>query len=202
MTSSSSKTIAIFDFDGTMTYCDTLFFFFLYTVPMRKLLLGFPKAAYFFMRYVLRIDSNHIAKQKFFYLYLKGMEDKKYKKKCKQFAERIIPLLIKKKALKRIQWHKKQKHTLFICSSSLKDYVFPYAKKQGFKNVISTEIKMKKGKIEGSYVSYNCWGPRKIIMFEKAVGPMKKDITYVYGNSRGDKEILKKATHPFYRRFQ
>jgi len=202
MTSSSSKTIAIFDFDGTITWGDTLGLFLLYTVPVKKLILKSPVfIAILINYYILRRETNSTAKEKIFRLYFGGMEEKTYLKKSKNFAW-LLPKFVKNKALKRIQWHKKRKHALYILSSSLIDYIEPWAKKQGFKKVISTAIKRKNGKIEGSYVTYNCWGPRKVIMFEKAVGPIKKYTTYVYGNSRGDKEILQKATYPFYKRFE
>ena len=192
--------VAAFDFDGTLTRRDTLFPFLLYLVGpavfARHMLVLSPVLA----AYGLRLMRNDVAKEKVLARFLRGMNIDALQEKATQFALKKLPQLLRKEAMQRLAWHKKQGHRCVVISASLELYVQPWAIKAGFDDVIASHLETQAdGLISGNLAGKNCYGSEKIRRLEALLGSASGYTLYAYGDSRGDRELLAAADHAYYR---
>ena len=205
----SQNTFAFFDFDGTITYFDTFGLFCLWTSPVR-IVTRAPKLIASMTKYIQSKQNASKTKEDICVEIFWGMNKKIFQKKCVSFAKYIIPLLIKKTAIRKIQWHNKQGHQLAIVTRSPIHYIDPWATRagNGFKKTIGTQLRMNKTNIIGTFATPNCGDFQKITAIYKTYPQLEqknhKNIVYAYGDSSSDLPMLTLATddnHRFYKRF-
>jgi phosphatidylglycerophosphatase C len=194
-------TIAVFDFDGTLTRNDTLLMFLLFQFGIRACLKAFWTNRETIKKYILREVSNHEAKQDIFSYFFKGMRINNFEAECQRFALYKIPNKIKKRALEKVMWHLQNDHTVVILSASVRNWIEPWAKTYGIKKVIATEIEIKNQKLTGRFLGKNCYGPEKFNRFLSQFPERSTYQLYAYGDSKGDRYILNFADFPYYRCF-
>ena len=83
----------------------------------------------------------------------------------------------------------------------MKNWIAPWAKENGIKEVISTEVEIKNSILTGKFRTRNCHGKEKVQRLLEKYPSREKYFLYAYGDSRGDKELLKLADKKFYRKF-
>lgn len=194
--------IAIFDFDHTLTDRDSL-------LPFLFYIKGFWKTAYllilllpFFVRYLTgRLSRQHM-KEKILAGFIAGKSWTDVQLLGKQYADKQLDHYLKSEAMKRLNWHQAQGHRCILVSASLEFYLVPWAMRHGFEKVIASRLEVnEEGNVTGQLVGLNCWGPEKKCRLLAYLGSEEKAQLYVYGDSRGDREILALAHYPFYRKF-
>lgn len=198
---SNSSTIAAFDFDGTISYCDSLMPF-LWMVcggktTLANLFLEIPE----FAKYLAGLKSRQAMKESLLTRFLKGRSISGLQEIGKIYSKTFLPKMVKAKAMEKIAWHKGQGHRLVLISANLDVYLEPWAKAAGFDAVISSKLDTDKGKITGLLLGKNCWGEEKTRRLIELYGPKSEYTLYAYGDSRGDELLLALADHPFYRKF-
>ncbi len=199
-TQAEKPVVAAFDFDGTLTRRDTLLPFLLHALGtaavVRHALILSPTLA----GYGLGMIRNDVAKERVFTQCLAGMCIDELQWEAVQFAEHKLPSLIRREALQRLDWHKKQGHCCVVISASLDFYVRPWAQKAGFDDVIATHLETREdGRVTGNLLGENCFGIEKVRRLEALLGPRSGYTLYAYGDSRGDKELLSTADYAYYR---
>jgi phosphatidylglycerophosphatase C len=192
--------VAAFDFDGTLTRRDTLLPFLLHTLGApavaRHVLMLSPTLA----GYVLGLIGNSVAKERVFVQCLAGMRMDELLQQGERFAAYVLPGLLSQEALQRLEWHKQQGHRCVVISASLDLYVRPWATKTGFDDVIATHLETHDdGYVTGNLSGANCFGIEKARRLEILLGEREGYTLYAYGDSRGDRELLSLADHPYYR---
>ena len=197
----TSETIAAFDFDKTLTRCDTLLPFLTFTAgscrTFTRLLVELPTLAAFAAGYAERQQTKEQVLTRFFC----GRALAELQRQGSQFASQVLGRYIKKQALERVQWHQSQGHTCIIVSASLELYLEPWAADHGIDNVIASRMEVDSdNRITGRLEGANCWGPEKVRRLIEAMGPRNGYTLYAYGDSQGDKELLESADHPYYRK--
>ena len=193
--------VAAFDFDGTITYRDTLFPFLFYVggfvKTVGKLLWLSPMLA----GYVMGIVSRQETKERVLTSFFQGMSLEKLRDYGKKFVEEKMPRLLKPEALQRLRWHQEQGHRCVLVTASVDAYVEPWAKQAGFDDIISSKIAVDSGSlITGKLAGNNCWGVEKTRRLEALLGPRDRYCLYAYGDSRGDLEMLAFADYTYYRK--
>lgn len=132
--------VAAFDFDGTISYFDTLLpFLWSFKGAVKtstSLLWDVPSYAAYACHLKTRQETKEILLTRF----LKDMDFKALEKKATFFASEYLPYLIKPQALDCIQWHLSQDHYLVLISANLDLYLQPWSQKAGFQNVISSSL--------------------------------------------------------------
>ncbi|KIE18581.1 hypothetical protein DS62_13845 [Smithella sp. SC_K08D17] len=195
------KTIAAFDFDGTLTRSDTFLMFLIFQFGFLACLKGLWSNLGMMMKYVFHNVSKHEAKQAIFSYFFKGMKITDFDTACQRFAISKIPGQIRRKALKKCEWHLHKGHHLVIISASIRNWIEPWAKQHGFKVVISTEVELDNEMLTGQFVGRNCHGPEKVTRLLSHFPERNNYYLYAYGDSRGDFEMMKFADFPYYRSF-
>ncbi len=200
MTNVDKPIVAAFDFDGTLTRRETLLAFLLHT-------LGTARVAYHalilsptLLGYALKLIPNDIAKQRVFAQCLGGMCMDELAKHGEQFAQQVLPGLMKQEAMQRLAWHQQQGHRCVVISASMTLYVSPWASKAGFDDVLATNLETRAdGTTTGKLAGENCYGIEKVRRLEALLGKREGYTLYAYGDSRGDRELLALADFGFYR---
>lgn len=193
------KTLALFDFDGTITTQDTLLPFIRYACGPQRYWRGMAQMAPMLLRYKLGLLPNHEAKEQLLQHFFAGWDRDEFNMKAQHFAQRSLPRFIRPKAKEVLQWHREQRHRMLLVSASPENYLKPWASQYRLK-VLATRLVVVDGEITGKLEGVNCWGPEKCSRIEAEVNLQEFDEIYAYGDSRGDKEMLALATKPLYRK--
>jgi len=201
-TKSIKPVVAAFDFDGTLTRRDTLLSFLFYTLGIVTVIRHAVMLSPTLLGYALGWIRNDVAKERVFARCLAGIGLDDLMRQGERFATEVLPGLLRKEALARLDWHKKQGHRCIVISASLDLYVRPWAMKMGFDDVIASHLEtLDDGTITGNLSGGNCFGTEKVIRLEALLGPTNGYTLYAYGDSRGDSELLSAADHAHYRHF-
>ncbi len=193
--------VAAFDFDITITDRDTF-------LPFLKLAFGslllnkvLLSMAFDGLSFALGFINRDQFKKKLIQKLFTGCSTESMTEIGKLHAIHIEQWL-RPSALARIQWHKERGDRLIMVSASLDIYLKPVAEKLGFDNLLCTQLSSYNHLYDGDLVGLNCRGPEKIVRLNELLGSLSKFELYSYGDSTGDKELLKAADHPFYRAFE
>lgn len=195
------KVIAVFDFDGTITTKDTLFDFISFCFGRFRLLFGIFALSPILVAFKLNTISNEVAKQEMLYHFFAQKGYDFFTEQCNLYKERINKI-VQKKALDKIKWHQEKGHQVVIISASIEDWIKPWAKELGIEQVYGTRLEVdEENRITGRLASRNCHGEEKVNRLLEAYPNREEYTLYVYGDSNGDKELLKMADFPFYKTF-
>lgn len=195
-----NKNIAFFDFDGTMTRGDSLFVFLKFLVGKSGFYWGMISNIHYLLGYSLGLMSNTKAKQKVMSYFLKGISERELDQKCQDFIP-ALKSIIKQSALQRMWWHLDRGDKVAIVSATFSCYLKPLAQKLGV-DCLATELEVRNGMITGGFLTPNCYGEEKVRRICEKYNLDQYWEIYVYGDSRGDREMLGIATKKFYRYFK
>lgn len=192
---------AAFDFDGTISYRDTLLSFCRFVkgnlTMMNDLALSTPSL----LSCLLKSDVRQCAKEALINQFFKDTPIEELENYGKQFAEKKLPQLIKPHALKQLKWHQEQGHRCLLVSANLDVYLKPWGQSVGFHDIITSRVATKNGFVTGKLIGKNVRDKEKVRLLTELLGPKENYILYAYGDSSGDKELLEFADKPFYRQF-
>jgi HAD superfamily hydrolase (TIGR01490 family) len=194
------KRLVLFDFDGTLTANDSFISFLHTTNTPLKFISGFIILSPVLVLYKLRIIPNWKAKQIVIRFFYRGMKAEKFFQLCTDFSENSIPLLVKENAIKKLNEHLSAGDKVVIVTASLEPYMQAWCKRTGAE-LIGTRLDVSDGKITGNFAGENCYGKEKAIRIREKYNLELFDKIFVYGDSRGDKEMLELADEKFYRVF-
>jgi phosphatidylglycerophosphatase C len=196
----NKKTIAAFDFDGTITTSDTLPVFIWFAVAIKRIVTGSFLIIPFVALYKLRFIPNYKAKERMFKAFFANTAIDDFNKISNNFIGEIEKI-INPLALKKLKWHQQMGHEVIIISASAENWIYPWASKNGINTVLATQLEVKNNKVTGSFLNKNCHGPEKVSRLLAHYPDRSSFILYAYGDSNGDKELLAIADHKFYRTF-
>jgi phosphatidylglycerophosphatase C len=198
-------TVAVFDFDGTLTDAGSTFPFLaavrglgpvLWTVV--RLSPGLVRAA------VMGGTAADEIKEKVFGRLLGGLPLEEVDRRGAAFARRHLKNHLRQDTLSRLEWHRRQGHYTVIVSASPECYVSPAGTELGVDGVVATRLAVGGGGLlTGGYEGKNCRGAEKyarLVVHLRAHGLLSSNggaqpVLWAYGNSRGDLRLLHAADH-------
>ena len=108
--------------------------------------------------------------------------------------------MVRPEALQRLRWHQHRGDRVLLCSASPRMLLQPLADWLGVE-LLCTELEQRAGSWIPKLASPNCKGPEKVRRLEQRLGPLNGLTIEAYGDSNGDRELLKAAEIPHYRSF-
>lgn len=187
------KTIVAFDFDGTLTKKDSFLEFIKFSKGRMKFYINLPVMAFLWVAFKLNLIKRDKAKEMVFGIFFKGMPLSKFDSYCNLFSQRIDDFL-RKQSIETIKNYSGNDSKVIIISASIENWIQPWALKNGIKTVLGTKVAVdSKGLLTGEFSSKNCRRIEKVnrllIQF-----PNRNEYKLIaFGNSLGDKELIKFA---------
>jgi HAD superfamily hydrolase (TIGR01490 family) len=193
-------TIAIFDFDGTITRKDTLLEFIKFTKGRWLFYVSFMIFSPLLVAMKLKLLPNWQVKQWLFTFLYKGVSIEKFDKWGVEFSA-MIDKVLRSKAMEVLKLHQEEGNKVIIISASVENWIAPWANNKGIDTILATKIETNNGLLTGRFLSENCYGQEKVNRFLE-IFPDRSDYYLVaYGDSRGDKELMEFADKGFYKPF-
>lgn len=196
----NNKSLALFDFDGTLTHGDTFIKFIRFTNSPIRYWMGILFLSPMLVLYKLGIIRNDKAKQIMFSFYFKNKSYENFIQSGKDFCKDLLPKLIKTEGMEKIKWHQSQQHRVILVSASIKEWVAPWCEKINIEYA-TTEVEIIDQKITGRFSTQNCYGIEKVNRIKSMLNLAEYSTIYAYGDTKGDKEMLSIAQHPHFKPF-
>ncbi|HCR75643.1 MAG TPA: HAD-IB family hydrolase [Chryseobacterium sp.] len=193
------KKLYCFDFDGTLTYKDTMFMY-LKFYDSTRFRLQFLKHIPLFVLLKLKLADTEKVKKSFIGSILKGQTQEKIEKKSRQFFEHYYPKIVRENALDFIQNIDHNNTRSLLVTASLDIWAKPFA--EAFKmQLVSTRAEFRNGVFTGNFVGKNCNGNEKLVRIQQEISNHKYDKIIAFGDTSGDKPMLKWANEGHYQFF-
>lgn len=113
------------------------------------------------------------------------------------YARDVLPTLLRPEAMRRIDWHRTRGHTLLLISGSLDLYLAPWSRAHGM-TLICNRLEQVDGRLTGRYMGGDC-GPHKAREIAARVDIERFERIHAYGDSREDRSMLALAHERWYR---
>lgn len=197
----SKPALALFDFDGTITTKDTLLEFIIHTHGRRSFWRGIMVLSPVLFLFKAKIIPNWKAKELMLSYFFRGMDYGEFEKKCSSFAADVVPSLIRKQAMEKIDSHLRLGDRVVIVSASPENWVKKWADAHGLE-CLATRMQVTGGAITGKFSGKNCHGPEKVERIKCHINLADFNEIHAYGDSQGDKPMMKLATASYYKPFR
>jgi phosphatidylglycerophosphatase C len=197
--------IAAFDFDGTLTRRDTLLFFLARGLGWPRFLLALLRCSPWLAGYALRLVRNDAAKARLLQVTLGGRSLAEMDAWTTNWLADDFPGQLQDWTMARLAWHRQAGHCCLLVSASPDIYLRRVASQLGFDGLICTEMQVQGACLTGRMRTPNCHGEQKVLRLNHwltarfgaaSLGAMT---LYAYGDTAGDKPMLRLARHAWYR---
>lgn len=193
------KKLYCFDFDGTITYKDTMFMY-LKFYDSTKFRIQFIKHVPLFILLKLKLAETEKVKKSFIGSILKGQTQEKIEKKSKEFFEKNYPGIIRENALDFINNMDRSNIQSLLVTASLDIWAKPFADALQMR-LVSTKAEFENGIFTGNFIGKNCNGKEKLVRIKEEISNTKFDKIIAFGDTSGDKYMLKWANEGHYQFF-
>lgn len=195
------KKLAVFDFDGTVTSKDSMLEFVRFVKGGGVVSSALMSLSPLIILSKFGLYPNDEVKKKFLRKTLGGTAIADIQEQITKFSKEVIPMIIRPKALEQLQFHKSRGHDVVIVSASLDFWVTPWPDRLGIP-CICTKAEIKDGIITGELASPNCYGEEKVTRLKAEYDIDSYEMIFAYGDSRGDRELLRIAQRAYYKPFR
>ncbi len=194
--------VAAFDFDGTLTWRDTL-------LPFLRRLLGWPTLLWVLLvcspwlaAYALRLISNHRAKAVLLQAALAGRPVAEVERCAQSFARHDLPLQWRPWGLRQLVQHQQAGHRCVLVTASTSLYMHLVGASLGVDAVLCTEMETADGRYTGRMATANCHGEEKVRRLQAwltAQYGSEQPELHAYGDTKGDLPMLRLASRAWFR---
>jgi HAD superfamily hydrolase (TIGR01490 family) len=192
------KTLALFDFDGTITHKDSLLDFVQYAIGKPAYYKGLLALSPTLLAFKLTLIRNDIAKQTFIAHFFRDWDYVHFKKIADDYSQNAIDHIVRPEMREKLQWHQQQGHDTVIVSASIETWLKPWCEKNNV-DLIATQLEVIDNKMTGKFSSKNCYGAEKARRINEQYDLSIYQTIYAYGDSSGDKEMLALADITYYK---
>ena len=188
------RTVAAFDFDGTISRRDSLLPFLQHVCGANRLFRALGAVAPGVLAGVARgrLDRD-AAKDAVLVRLLAGRPLTEVAEAGERFAEVLLDGRLRLDTLSRVEHHRTEGHELVIVSASPAVYLEPLGERLGFDAVLATRLEVAAdGRLTGRMEGRNCRGPEKVARLSEWLAGDRPRVV-AYGDSSGDRELLARA---------
>jgi len=193
------KKLYCFDFDGTLTYKDTMFLF-LKFYNSNKFYVQFAKHIPLFVLLKLNLLDAEKVKKSFISSVLKGESRKNIELKSQIFFDLFHGKILREHALEFIKNIDRTQTESFLVTASLDIWVKPFADYLKM-NLLATQGEFIDEKFTGNFLGKNCNGDEKVNRIKMAISGRKFDKIIAFGDTEADRPMLNWADEGHYKFF-
>lgn len=195
-----SDALVAFDFDGTLTVRDSFVAFLSWRAGPRRWLLGLVRLTPSILAYVFHRDRARL-KGRFIREFLGGQSVDAVEASAKQFAQDHAQGLFRPDAVATWRRWRSAGAKVVIVTASPEIIVAPFARGLGADMLIGSRLSVDaNGKIRGPLDGPNCRAAEKVSRLREVFGADVR-LTAAYGDTGGDRDMLKIADERGYRVF-
>jgi phosphatidylglycerophosphatase C len=189
--------LALFDFDGTITFTDTFTPFLYFAVDPRRIAVGKVVLTPLILGYRLGILSQSAARTRVAAFGFRGRRESDVRQAGSNYARDVLPGVVRPKALARINWHKAQGDVVVVVSGSLDVYLADWCRRLEL-DLICTELEARDGTLTGRYRQGDCVGKEKSRRIREKYNLQDYPVIYAYGDTTDDHEMLSIADRKYF----
>ncbi len=189
---------AFFDFDGTLTYRDTMVPFMVSVCGRGGFLLSVIKALPWLAGKALHLCNTQKAKEALFGACFKGMDYDDFRSAARRFAQRARGSILRTDIVTRLkEFIADRDCVVAIVSASMQEWVEPFFEDEKGITYLTTRPEVgADNRLTGRFLSPNCKGAEKPRRIHAAFPDVDCRTVYTFGNSSGDAEMLAMAQYP------
>jgi HAD superfamily hydrolase (TIGR01490 family) len=192
------SSLALFDFDGTITWSDTWTPFMRLATRPSRMAAGRVLLAPVVVGYRLGAVSASRGRRLAARVAYTGESAATIRRIGNEYATGVLPGKLRPEALDRIEWHRSRGDHVVVVSGSLDVYLKPWCAARGLE-CICTTLEERNGTLTGKYVDGDCSGAEKVRRVRQRYDLAGYDLVYAYGDSGEDRELLEIAHRKSYR---
>ena len=197
-----NKKIAFFDFDGTITFDDSVKSFYKYIYQRSYLYRYYIENLHLLILCRFRFINYTILKKRRLVRLINNFSKSFIIKKTSEFYVDFLKKNIKKEALEEINYLKENNFEVVVVSASYNILLKEFCKEFNL-GLITNDLEIKNNMFSGEYINkLDCNFYEKVYRINEKYDLLKYDEIYVYGDSEGDLEMIKLATNFFYNKFK
>ncbi len=190
--------LALFDFDGTLTTCETFPLFLKRVLPGSRIRAGWLRLWPLVLGYRLRLVSGTRLRAAIVKLGLEGADAEALAQAGARFAADNLPGVLRPEAMARLRWHRERGDRVVIVSGGLGLYLRPWAAGQGLE-VLCSELEVRDGRCTGRFAGSQCVAAEKAGRVCHHIDLAAYAQVHAYGDTPEDAELLALADHRIYR---
>ncbi len=192
-----SRQLALFDFDHTVTRCDTYSRFLRRVATPAQLVRARWAIGPWLVGYRAGVVPAAGIRRRVTRFAFAGRDASEIAEHAVDYARDELPGLVRPEALRRIEWHREQGHALVLVSASLDLYLAPWCEAHGF-DLVCNRLEQLDGRLTGRYQGDDL-GACKAREIRARFDPAAFERVYAYGDSREDRPMLALAHERWYR---
>lgn len=196
------RSLALFDFDGTITTGDSFLAMLRYELGDVRVLIGLLRWSPWLFGYLIGFVSRTSMKKSILQWAFGGWTKAQIEETCQRFTENRLPQLIRGDALQRLQEHRDRGDLVYVVSASPEEWVKPWCDSQGVECIATRLAYDLREQFAGHLIGLNCHGVEKVRRIRQAISLDEYPIRYAYGDTRGDLPMLGLAQFRGYKVFK
>jgi len=193
-----SKSLALFDFDGTITTDETMPSFLEQSISTRRRRVAQIVLAPIVVAHRYGAVSSVFLRNAVIQACYRGSPAAHLRSVGATYARDQIPRLLREEALRRIAWHKDNGDTVAVVSGALDYYLAPWCEEAGL-DLICSSLEETDGVLTGRYKGEQCLRQEKARRVRDRYDIREYSEIYAYGDSREDNDLLDLASRRFFR---
>ncbi|QOY52965.1 HAD-IB family hydrolase [Candidatus Sulfurimonas baltica] len=182
-------TLALFDFDGTLTSKDSLGEFLKYSVSRGRYILNMIKFFPYFILWQLRLMKNSVAKEHLFRIFFNGISEDNFRDIATKFSHEKLDSIVINERMQIVKKHQANGDRVIIVSASIMCWLQPWCDKNGIE-LLSTQLEFINGLFTGKFLTPNCHGIEKENRIKKHLNLKDYEKICAFGDSSGDTQML------------
>ncbi|CAD0343648.1 HAD-IB family hydrolase [Xanthomonas hortorum pv. cynarae] len=189
--------LALFDFDHTITTCDTYARFLRKVATPAQLAAAKWQLGPWVLGYRVGLISAQALRARVTRLVFSARSLEEMTMHGAAYARNNLPGMLRTNVMQRIDWHQAQGHEVVLVSASLDLYLQPWCAQHDL-SLICNRLEHDAGVLSGRYANGDC-GPLKATQIRLRYDLSQYECVHAYGDSREDTPLLALAQQRWYR---
>jgi phosphatidylglycerophosphatase C len=199
----TTRPVAAFDFDGTLSRRDTLVPFLSSVSGRARFVQVCTQLGLLGARRRVDVRDRDELKMELLRRLFRGRSEAELRERGELYARDLLTNELNPEVLRRVEQHREATHDVVFVSASLVYYLEPLARELGLQGVIAVEPAAEGGVLTGELTHPNVRAEQKAVrlrewLAEAPTGPLEHTELWAYGNSSGDHALLELAHHAYW----